>query len=80
MAETLTKEQVDQFRKVFDTFDKDKGGTIDKDELGAAMYSLGSNPTKLELQEMIEAVDVDGSGTIGKSDRRAPARCASPRL
>mmetsp|Transcript_9939 Transcript_9939/g.17429 ORF Transcript_9939/g.17429 Transcript_9939/m.17429 type:complete len:149 (-) Transcript_9939:103-549(-) len=64
MSQELTKEQIEQFRVVFDRFDKDGGGTIDTEELGAAMYSLGSNPTKLELQDMVESVDKDGSGTI----------------
>ena len=63
-GESLTQDQVERFRKVFNHFDKDKGGTIDKDELGCAMYSLGATPTKLEIQEMIDAVDADKSGTI----------------
>ncbi|GBG28233.1 Calmodulin-related protein [Hondaea fermentalgiana] len=60
----LTEEQQEQFKKVFDRFDKDNGGTIDAEELEAAMHELGQNPTKVELQEMIEAVDADKSGTI----------------
>lgn len=60
----ITQEQIEQFKKVFDRFDKDGGGTIDAEELGSAMHSLGQNLTRLELQEMIEDVDLDGSGTI----------------
>merc|ERR1712223_1757827 len=33
-------------------------------ELGAVMTSLGMNPTEVELQDMIDDVDEDGSGTI----------------
>ena len=53
----LTDEQIEQYKLVFDNFDVDGGGTIDADELGDAMRSLGQNPTKVELEEMIEEVD-----------------------
>lgn len=45
-------------------FDKDGDGTIDADELGAVMRSMGQNPTDAEIQQLIEAVDVDKNGTI----------------
>jgi len=63
-ASSLTEEQIREFRAVFDEFDKDGGGTIDKIELGVAMRSLGQNPTNMELMDMIAAVDADNSGTI----------------
>lgn len=55
---------MDKFRIAFNKFDKDGGGTIDAEELGSAMHSLGQNLTRLELQDIIDSVDADNSGTI----------------
>jgi calmodulin len=39
-------------------------GCITTTELGTVMRSLGQNPTERELQDMVNEVDADGSGTI----------------
>ncbi|RMB95703.1 hypothetical protein DUI87_27816 [Hirundo rustica rustica] len=44
--------------------DADGGGDISTKELGTVMRMLGQNPTKEELDAIIEEVDEDGSGTI----------------
>lgn len=61
---TLSEEQITEFKRVFSSFDKDGSGSIDASELGDAMRSLGQNPTKVELEEMIKEVDADKSGSI----------------
>ncbi len=43
---------------------QDGNGSISNKELGIAMRSLGQNPTEQELQDMINEVDFDSSGTI----------------
>merc|ERR1712226_1649607 len=63
-AGQLTEEQIAEFREAFSLFDKDGDGTITTRELGTVMRSLGQNPTAAELQDMINEVDADGSGTI----------------
>jgi calmodulin len=60
----LTSEQIAEFKEAFSLFDKDGDGSITTKELGIVMRSLGQNPTEAELQDMINEVDADGSGTI----------------
>ncbi|KAH3848093.1 calmodulin-A-like [Dreissena polymorpha] len=64
MADTLTEDQITEFREAFSLFDKDEDGTITTQELGTVMRSLGQNPTDNELKDMINEVDIDGNGTI----------------
>ncbi|MBN3319492.1 TNNC1 protein, partial [Atractosteus spatula] len=59
-ARILTK-----FKAAFDIFVQDaEDGCISTKELGKVMRMLGQNPTPEELQEMIDEVDEDGSGTV----------------
>merc|ERR1711997_705333 len=60
----MTKEQLELFRDTFVIFDKDGDGTIDSKELSTVLKSMGYNPTKEEIQEMVDEVDSDGSGSI----------------
>lgn len=64
MADNLTEDNIAEFREAFSLFDKDGDGTITTQELGTVMRSLGQNPTEAELDELVEEVDADGSGTI----------------
>ncbi|KAJ0419370.1 hypothetical protein BJY00DRAFT_314203, partial [Aspergillus carlsbadensis] len=64
MAEHLTADQIAQFKEVFAVFDKDGTGDITATELGEVMRSLGQNPTDTELQDIIDELDVDRTGTI----------------
>lgn len=43
-------------------------GVITMEELAAVIHSLNERPTKEEVQEMINEVDGDGSGTIHFED------------
>ncbi|CAM4680163.1 unnamed protein product [Leuciscus chuanchicus] len=60
----LSEEMISEFKAAFDMFDTDGGGDISTKELGTVMRMLGQNPTREELDAIIEEVDEDGSGTI----------------
>lgn len=52
---------VTEFKEAFSFFDRDGDGTISVKELGTVMRSLGENPTDVELKDMINEVDADGT-------------------
>ncbi|XP_026853925.2 troponin C, skeletal muscle isoform X1 [Electrophorus electricus] len=60
----LSDEMIAEFKAAFDMFDTDGGGDISTKELGTVMRMLGQNPSREELDAIIEEVDEDGSGTI----------------
>ena len=62
--EDIPDEFVEEIKQTFDLFDKDKSGSIDRQELGEVFKSLGQHYTDQELQEMIDEIDDDGNGAI----------------
>ena len=64
MVETLTADQIQEFRQAFDIMDRNSDGVITVDDLAAVMRAIGQSPTAAELQDMIREVDADGNDTI----------------
>ena len=64
MSEKFPNKKLEECKEVFDLIDKDKDGLITTNELGDIMKALGANPTKEELQQIINEVDREGSGKI----------------
>eukprot|EP00759_Apiculatamorpha_spiralis_P003054 PhF_6_TR11505/c0_g1_i1/m.18382 len=60
----LSVEQIQAYKAVFKSFDRDGDETIDVSELGAAMRNLGRDVSPEEIQQMIATVDKDGTGSI----------------
>lgn len=56
-ARQLSELETAAARKIFFDLDADGSGSIDADELGGVMRSLGQNPTDLEIIELIKSVD-----------------------
>lgn len=60
----LTKDQIADFKEAFALFDHNQNGAISAVELGKVLKTLGQNPTQNELTDMINEIDVDGSGQV----------------
>ena len=81
-AVELSEQQEKQIHEIFDLFDTDGGGSIDSQELDAAMFALGFQPpdstsgrrnsadrTKLQAgSTLLDQIDGDGSRSISLSE------------
>ncbi|RVW40256.1 hypothetical protein VitviT2T_029850 [Vitis vinifera] len=64
IAENLSEEEIQGLKAMFTNMDTDKSGTITYEELKSGLARLGSKLTEAEVQQLMEAADVDGNGTI----------------
>lgn len=64
MVETLSAEQIQEFRQAFDIMDRNSDGEITIDDLASVMRAIGQSPSHNELQDMIREVDADGNDKI----------------
>jgi Ca2+-binding EF-hand superfamily protein len=64
MVETLSAEQIQEFRQAFDIMDRNGDGVITVDDLATVMRAIGQSPNHQELQDMIREVDADGNDNI----------------
>jgi len=60
MSNQFTAEQMKELKKMFDEFDADGGGTISEEELTQVFRSLGEEPEKEAIQDMMGEVDDSG--------------------
>jgi calmodulin len=64
MADTLSAEQIQEFRQAFDIIDRNGDGVITVDDLATVFRAVGQSPNHTELQDMIREVDADGNDNI----------------
>ncbi|XP_021287531.1 calcium-dependent protein kinase 2 [Herrania umbratica] len=64
IAENLSTEEIQGLKQMFANIDTDNSGTITYDELKTGLARLGSKLTEAEVQQLMEAADVDGNGSI----------------
>ncbi|XP_068629305.1 troponin C, isoallergen Bla g 6.0101 isoform X1 [Battus philenor] len=62
--EDLDKEQINILKKAFEAFDQEKRGCIGTVMVGTILGMLGHQVSDESLQEIINEVDVDGSGEL----------------
>jgi Ca2+-binding EF-hand superfamily protein len=68
---TLSDEQLQQIEEIFNLFDTDGGGTIDRRELHIAMCALGLQNANLKgkrlrhaSEQLLDVIDSDGSDSV----------------
>ena len=61
---TKGQQQMVKYTAIFEKYDADGSGTIDKEELGAIFGELGTPLTQEELDDLMRELDDDGNGTL----------------
>jgi hypothetical protein len=65
----IRADQMGRYQQIFDLFDIDGGGTLDRSEMGFAMLQLsGREPNLAELDALLDTYDTDGDGEIDISE------------
>ncbi|BFZ07237.1 hypothetical protein BsWGS_10276 [Bradybaena similaris] len=64
MPPKIPEKQMQELTDAFRIFDKNKDGSISCDELGEVLRSMGQNPTKADLNVMINEMDPNENGRI----------------
>lgn len=63
----LTADEVEEIREAFNLFDTDGSGTIDPNELKAAMQSLGFDKKNPSIYNMVADLSAKSKGTSSNS-------------
>lgn len=58
----------EELREIFDYFDEDENGRIDRAEFGHLMNALGADAPKAELDMGFDLIDADDNGEIDFSE------------
>eukprot|EP01112_Ceratiomyxa_fruticulosa_P015258 TRINITY_DN4463_c0_g1_i1.p1 TRINITY_DN4463_c0_g1~~TRINITY_DN4463_c0_g1_i1.p1 ORF type:complete len:225 (+),score=51.70 TRINITY_DN4463_c0_g1_i1:179-853(+) len=64
VLQMFTEAERQELRDLFNLVDLDKGGTIDADEWGKLLKTIGITSTQEELKQMVKEIDVDGDGVV----------------
>ena len=62
MTVNLSKEEEKEYREIFNLVDRDKGGSISKQELAQLMDTLAINASQQEIDLMIGEIDKNNDG------------------
>ncbi|XP_019175937.1 PREDICTED: calcium-dependent protein kinase 11-like [Ipomoea nil] len=64
IAERLSEEEIGGLRQLFKMIDADGSGTITFEELKQSLKRVGSELMESEIQDLMNAADIDNNGTI----------------
>jgi Ca2+-binding EF-hand superfamily protein len=64
MSQTLTNDEIEYIKQIFNQFDKNNNGSIDKKELNTLSIALNKPLSPADLHDFMRAVDKDNSGNI----------------
>merc|ERR1712012_684065 len=64
MADVLPTDLVAVYQDAFAEFDTEKNGIISTKMLGPLLRHCGENPSEAEVQDMVNEIDKDATGTI----------------
>ncbi|KAG5043980.1 hypothetical protein AAZX31_03G184200 [Glycine max] len=64
IAENLSEEEIYELKVMFKMIDTDNSGQITLEKLKAGLKMLGANLSEPEILDLMQAADVDNSGTI----------------
>ncbi|MED6106193.1 Calcium-dependent protein kinase 25 [Stylosanthes scabra] len=64
IAENLSEEEISGLKEIFKMIDTDNSGQITFEELKVGLRTFGANLSESEMYDLMQAADVDKSGTI----------------
>ncbi|KAK7337340.1 hypothetical protein VNO77_17907 [Canavalia gladiata] len=64
IAENLSEEEISGLKEMFKTIDTDNSGQITLEKLKVGLKTFGANLSESEIVDLMQAADVDNSGTI----------------
>lgn len=64
MAAQFTDDQITEFKEIFDLFDQNDEGRIPTSKLPQALWALGQNPSRSEIEDMMKEVEHLENGKI----------------
>jgi len=64
IADSLSEEEIMGLKEMFKNMDIDNSGAITFEELKSGFARLGSKLSEPEIKQLMDAIDVDGNGTI----------------
>ena len=60
----LEESKIEEFREIFNIFDKTGDGSIDNTEIGEVMEGLGERMSDEEIEGLIKEIDYDEDGSV----------------